>query len=798
MKLPPALCLPSLLLAAALTTGVAVTMGGEHPATESLGTLTRPLADTLDFPTFNPAEGEKTDKNLGEILSLFDDFLAAQGITPEGTKADLEKLYVLISRDFALASGKEDYYDDLYDDLDDEADDLADDLEDWEEDQREAKEKKDDDKKPKKKPNLSEYVNLRAQAEALKEKRNLYRGYLEFEEPTLRLLNKARCHPDNELLRKEACHVAIRNLYSVFSDQFLGKKDFDPNDRTKREKNLVIKAFVFRAQRNQTRFYDAKERGCRVGPWAAKKEATNLVDPNCPKRFMEPKDLAKLSHDDVSRLDVSPTNPMWHTHAAMACRPDTWSQIERWVENEVSKELLDKKSFEEDFPDFHYSLHAARRVLFWDDIKVTATSPKVDTVDAFDQEWKLKWGEESVVEPVANRLRLLAGSRYSDLTYANVGGASHLLILPSVLQKSMNPDKVMPLTRADFVREMKTSRYDFNAEPFILSSGTITEDNADRILSGLPEEALKPFRKKRLIGRVWIRFRESMVESKHDVINSGGPITTDSAVAAQDRAIRQAMIAAFWMGDVDVKEDNHRAVWTKNFAGQSGDQYLEFFHDPGSSLGGAQRSGELNKLNYKYGTGDFLWLNPLSISLYSDAFQIYRPEAWDHTTFADQLSGVRHLARITKAEICEAVRYSYMPDFYRETLAWRLTKRRDLLAKIYSIPLCDRPAGDAPTIAVPLTTRPDRSAAAARYHIPLSEIEKDLIRTGHLNPDDRSGNTTEPFIDILAEKATIKPYHETVLSGIIRDYRHPSGFIERMNRFNDGETYKSIRFGMEK
>ncbi|MDF1657516.1 MAG: hypothetical protein P1U58_07880, partial [Verrucomicrobiales bacterium] len=143
MKLPPALCLPSLLLAAALTTGVAVTMGGEHPATESLGTLTRPLADTLDFPTFNPAEGEKTDKNLGEILSLFDDFLAAQGITPEGTKADLEKLYVLISRDFALASGKEDYYDDLYDDLDDEADDLADDLEDWEEDQREAKEKKD-------------------------------------------------------------------------------------------------------------------------------------------------------------------------------------------------------------------------------------------------------------------------------------------------------------------------------------------------------------------------------------------------------------------------------------------------------------------------------------------------------------------------------------------------------------------------------------------------------------------------------------------------------------------------------
>ncbi|MEM7602797.1 MAG: hypothetical protein AAF357_15470, partial [Verrucomicrobiota bacterium] len=384
-----------------------------------------------------------------------------------------------------------------------------------------------------------------------------------------------------------------------------------------------------------------------------------------------------------------------------------------------------------------------------------------------------------------------------DLTYANVGGTSHLLILPSALQKSMNPDKAMPLTRADFVREMKASRYDFNAEPFILSSGIITEDNADIILAGLPEEALKPFRKKRLIGRTWIRFRESMVEAKHDVVNSGGPITTDSAVASQDRALRQAMVAAFWMADVDVKEDNHRAVWTKNFAGRGGDQYLEFFHDPGSSLGGARRSGEVNRLNYRYGTGDFLWVGKLSISIYSDSFQIYRPEAWDHTTFADQLSGVRHLARITKAEIYEALRYSFMPDFYQQSLAWRLIKRRDLLAKTYDVPLRDGKAGEPPTIAVPLTTRSDRAAAAARYCIPLSEIEKDLVRTGYLNANHRSGDTVEPFIDVLAKKATIQPYEKTVLSGIIRDYRHPSGFIERMNRFNDGEPYVSKRFGME-
>lgn len=802
MKSLARLHLSSLLFVAAGVVVGPAALAGDHEVTKPIGHLNEPLATKLDFPTFNPAEGEKTDQNLGEILSLFDEFLAAQDISPHGSKADLEKLHALISRDYALASAREDSLDDQYDDLKDEAEDLAEDLEDWEEDQREAKEEdKDDDKKKdkkkKKKPSLSEYLDLRSRADALKEKRNLYRRYIEFEEPTLTLLNRARCDPDNERLRKEACHVAIRNLYAMFADQFLGKKDFDPYDRTKREQKLVIKAFVFRAQRNATRFYDAKERGCRVGPFAAKKEATNLVDPECPERFMDPSQLAKLSHEEVSQLDISPTNPMWHTHARMEHRPNTWRDIECWIENEVSKELLDKKKFEEDFPDFHYSLNAARRVLFWDDVKVTATSPKIDTVDAFDQEWKLKWGEESVIEPVANRLRLLAGSRYSDLTYTNVGGGSHLLILPSALQRSMNPDKAMPLTRAEFVHEMKTGKYKFNAEPFILSSGVITEDNADIILAGLPEEALKPFRKKRLLGRTWLRFCESMVEAKHDVVNSGGPITTNSAVASQDRALRQSMIAGFWMADVDVKEDNHRGVWTKNFAGQSGDQYMEFFHDPGSSLGGARRSGEINQLNYNYATGGFLWLSPLSISLYSNSFQIYRPGGWSNTTFADQLSGARHLARITKAEICEAVRHSYMPDFYQESLAWRLIKRRDLIAKVYSVPLRDGPAGDPPTIAVELTTRSDRAAAAARYRIPLSEIERDLVRTGHLDANHRSGDTFEPFTDVLAEKATIKPYHETVISGILRDFRHPPGFIERMYRDIDGAEWQSKRFGME-
>ena len=85
----------SLLLAGVFVTHASGEERGTHPATEPLPTLTKPLAHTLDFPTFNPAEGEKTDQIIGEILSLIDEFLTAQGITSTGTLEDLERLYCL-------------------------------------------------------------------------------------------------------------------------------------------------------------------------------------------------------------------------------------------------------------------------------------------------------------------------------------------------------------------------------------------------------------------------------------------------------------------------------------------------------------------------------------------------------------------------------------------------------------------------------------------------------------------------------------------------------------------------------
>ncbi|NNE92329.1 MAG: hypothetical protein HKN23_11830 [Verrucomicrobiales bacterium] len=746
---------------------------GKKSAQEPVGHLNQPLALTLDLQSFNP---EEEGGGIGRILFHFQEWLEHQGISQEGTVSDLHKLHALIQQDYDHAEEMEDDLDDEYDDLKDEWEDLEEDIED----------EKDD-------ADLPGYLALKARGAPLKAKRNLLRDYLALEKPLLKKLEAARSNPSNDRQRKEACDAAIRILYSLFSGQFMDERDDEPLPLTL---GPVVGQFLDRAHRNASPFMGVTARYRRpVGKLRAKNQASDLVDPNCLSRFVTPEEMAIMTHAEVAALDVSPWDPMWHTRRRMETNPpDTWSMIEEWIEKEVTEELMDDDDFKEDHPDFEYSLHDARRVLFWDDVKSTATSPKVDVIDIFEQEWKLKWGEETATEPMGNRLRLALGAKYSDLTYANVDGTSHVLILASELDKKLNPDDEKPTTVKAFIRVMKESKYDFNVKPFILASGTITEENADTILAHVPEEAPKKHKKKRLMGRTWIKFKESMVENKHDVVNRGGPISLHTEFSKSDRALRQALVFGIWMEDTDVKEDNHRTAWAKDFGGHDGQQYFEFFHDPGSSLGGERQSGEVNKLHVETGTGGFMWISPGGNVVLSNSFQLYRPAAWFDLEFADYLAGAEHIVRLKKSQIREVIESSLMPDFYNECMTWRLAKRRDIMAGIFSLPLPDAGAGDAPNFSVPLTTRADRRAAAAHYRIPLSEIEADLVRTGFLPAANCAADTSEPFFDRIVIDGVIQSYEDSVIPGILRDVRYPSGFTDRITRWSDGEDYISRRY----
>lgn len=296
-----------------------------------------------------------------------------------------------------------------------------------------------------------------------------------------------------------------------------------------------------------------------------------------------------------------------------------------------------------------------------------------------------------------------------------------------------------------------------------------------------------------MIGRVWVSFRESMVEAKHDVVNLGGPVALFSDVTHGDRALRQAFLLSLWMEDKDNKEANFRAAWLADFGGKPGRQYIEYFHDPGFSFGGLTRGAELNSLSVGDQPQGFLWLNPARNLMLGSSFQIYRPEIWSNVTYSDHLAGAMHIVRLSRADITDAVSYSHMPDFWRETLVWRLMNRRDVIAKLFSLPLSDA-AGPAPTFAVSLTSRKDRAAAAARYGVPLADIEADLSRTGFLSTGHLASDTNEPFLDLVVKEGEIQPTETTVLIGLLRDYRHPTGLVERTSRLDHGAPYVSIRF----
>ncbi|MDA7921719.1 hypothetical protein N9B73_08185 [Verrucomicrobiales bacterium] len=805
--------LPHILTTALVGAFSLIAIGGENgklPATSSVSGIGEPLATGLDMQSFNPPEGEKNTREAGELLSLFEEFLTAQAISGEWNASDLEKLYIIVRTDLGHARSREAILDDKYDALKDEFEELEDYLTDDGDDEDEdgdkkkskKKKKKDDDKiKEVRNPqaDLANYLRLKEIARPIKSERNDLRKYITFEEPLLATLERARCAPEEAKLRYEACDEAARILYSLFADQMMSERGSIALPQNMRLKMSVAKQFMFRAVMNAAPMLNqASQRKRKLYRFGAQKEAYNLAHPQDPNRFVTIDEMAKMTHGEVAALDVATTNPLWHSRRFMQeCRPDTWNQLEQWLSHEVSAELLDKKKFREKHPDFHYNLSASRRVLLWDDLKSTATSPKIETEDVFGQSWKLKWGEESATEPVSNRLKLLLGAKYTDLVYADVDGSSHLLILPSELERKMSPHKTMPLTTGEFVRTMKESNYDFNIEPFILSHGVITESNAESILWGLPAETPKKFQPEKFVGQTWIRFSESMVEAKHDAFTTGGPVSNYTHFASRDRALRQMKLIAFWMGEVDVKEDNFKSVTIRNFNGASGPQYLEYFHDSGSGLGGAARSGELNKFSVALGTGGFMWVCPEGRLVLSNEFQIYRPSAWNQVSFADHRAAAEHLMRLTGSEIHATVEHSLQPDFYKKVLTWKLIRRRDLIAKTFGLATPDKKAGPAPTISVPLTTREDRVAAARLYCIPLVEIENDLARMGFIPEDARDASTEEPYLDLIVKNGVLQDYHDTVITGILRDVRHPGGFVNRISRFDDGGEWQSLRLGIK-
>lgn len=503
----------------------------------------------------------------------------------------------------------------------------------------------------------------------------------------------------------------------------------------------------------------------KVGRGKGAKEANNLVDPNDSTRFVTARQMDGMTRAQVADLDIPANHPMWKTEAQRAENPDGFASQEAWLERMATADL---KKAGIDVP---YSLKQASKVVFFSKLRDAATSPKIGVVDAFGNDMGLKWGEETATEPVVNRLFTRLGLKFTDLVDNHVGEDAPKLILPADAADG-------PTTVDAFVSTMKASAYDFNAKPHIKDSCVITEANVDAIMKDLHDGA--PVTRDALIGRTMIRFKESMTEAKHSANGRAGPVPLHRDADKNDRVHRGMQLAYMWFHLSDNKEDNHRYAFPKGFDGAKGRSAVAFVHDTGSGLGGASRSGMLNDLHVD---GKFLRkeFGLLGNNLVSSEFQLYRAGAWEQETVSDLLWMAKKIVSISQAEIRECAEFSQWPDFMKDVLVWRLAKRRDIIAEEFGLKVAD-PAGEPPTVKVPLTTRSDREAAAKRFDLPLDQLESRLRDAKKLD---------QPFTDTLVDDGELKEADDTILIGLLRDTHYPTGLVNRTNRREDGGDYDS-------
>ncbi len=504
---------------------------------------------------------------------------------------------------------------------------------------------------------------------------------------------------------------------------------------------------------------------------AAAEESVFLRDAS-GGRFLNVEELAGLTPMEIASLDIGPDHPFWLSSRELAnnraSRPE---RVRSSIEQGLVARLHDKGRLA---PGSTYSLDQARRVLFLDQIGRSATSPKVDAEDAYGVEWKLKWGDEPAVEPVASRLYLLAGGRETDLVFANGpgrGGVTLVLEDPSTVAKAETSDDQRHAATLGQLSDALEDLYGFDLMPYVHDAGTITRENVGDVLALLPGGGKKS-RAGDLIGREWVTFRESGSELKPDdsVYRIDGA-AVDDPTTAHDRGYRAAYLFDLWIQNGDVKPDNNKVFFQRSHDGDSIKSHSEGHHDLGLAFGGLFSSGTVNR--FRAG-GDFAREGDRKYRFHGPL--LFKPKVWGRATWSDGKWMARHLAAIRVADIEAAVAASLWPDFVQAALVHRLVARRNAIATLFGEGEgLDGRDATAPSMSFDLSSSDGVRELEKRYQLPAGSINEAIAEIGL------------PFggRDVVLREATITSCKESPLVRALTQHRYPSGLAERYRRQSD-------------
>lgn len=512
-----------------------------------------------------------------------------------------------------------------------------------------------------------------------------------------------------------------------------------------------------------------------LGVEKAALESWYLFDP-ARGEFLSVDELSRLTPRQVAHLDIDPEHPAWLTHAALESSRDTRGRtFERDIARGVTRHLRTDGDIE---PENAYDLHSARKVLILDEVYLSGTSPKAETEDAHGLEWKVKWGDEVAVEPVVSRLYLLAGGRFTDLTYANPPGRDGLVLVLNEKGAVETDEEDGDERHAETVEQLAAALedfYGFDLRPYILAHGTITPRNRDDILRHLPRDAEAEYDPSDLVGRQWVTFRETGVELRPQgyVRRCDGAALHDD-IARNDRAWRGSYLFDLWIANRDAKYDNQKMFFFRGGDGEGGEQVVDHaagHHDLGLSLGGLLSAGRVNRFR----DGERFTGRSFG-KLRFKAPMIFKPEAWEAASWADGKWMARHIASIDEPRIREAIASSLWPEFVQEALVYRLVTRRNRIAEMFGEE--DRLDGsepDAPHLVVPLGTTAEIEAAEKRFGLVPGTLARELARR-------RTGRF---YRETLLRNGTIASAERSSIVRLLVEQRYASGLARRYQRRSD-------------
>jgi len=381
------------------------------------------------------------------------------------------------------------------------------------------------------------------------------------------------------------------------------------------------------------------------------------------------------------------------------------------------------------------------------------------------------------------------GAKFADLVYANNSGINGVVLILNDSKEESSCDHI-----SDFQMLKKCflkSNYKFDISPYVLEKGFITKKNVNKILVNLSHSGLEQYKAENLIGHGYVTFKESMVEFKSDeLMIRKGASPASFLGAKKDRVGRGYLMLAVYLYNIDQKDDNSRTVIAKNFGKDKKDQYFEFTHDFGASMGKPGQSLHINGMRHgkKFMKQGSIFTDDIIIK----QMMIWKPKAWKKTTFADAMWMARKILRLSKADLEEVAASTLWPKYMQDAFVQKMRLRRNRIAKVFHMTdELDPNERTLPRLIIKreLKTKSDRESVAKEFNLDVKVIEKILRRNGHL---DKDGKTK--YTDYLVKNNTVISCHRSLITNLLEKTHFPSGLERRQERAKDDKPLPNCTF----